>query len=390
MLSLHSPGRLVIALTVATSLIRAAEPQSLDRTLEPYLKQFGLPALSAAVFQGGKILASGSVGTRRAGTNTPVKIDDRFHLGSDSKAFTSLLAAQFVEAGKLRWNSTLADVFPELKEKMTAGAAEITLEELLSHTSGLTDTPARLTLLQQSFEQEGNLDDVRYWIVKETASKPIDHPRGVKFDYSNIGYTIAGAMLERVGKKTWEELILERIIEPLGLKTTGFGPQSTMGKIDAPVGHIIFNDKPKAMLAGPNGDNPVVIGPAGTMHMSVLDFAKWVAWHASEGKRSPALVSPAAVKKLHTPIISTGVRNDAPPGTPKTGEYALGWAKVTYDWASSPAFTHNGSNNMNLANATFWPDSDFGFVIMTNIGGTAADEALRKLGVDLYKTFAKK
>jgi hypothetical protein len=60
------------------------------------------------------------------------------------------------------------------------------------------------------------------------------------------------------------------------------------------------------------------------MHMSVLDFAKWVAWHAGEGKRSPALVSPDIVKKLHTPVIGTGVREDAPAGTPKTGGYALG------------------------------------------------------------------
>jgi hypothetical protein len=60
--------------------------------------------------------------------------------------------------------------------------------------------------------------------------------------------------------------------------------------------------KPKAMLADPNGDNPLVIGPAGTMHMSVLDFAKWVAWHAGEGKRPPVLVSPDIVKKLHTRV----------------------------------------------------------------------------------------
>ena len=76
-----------------------AEPQSLDRMLDPYLKEFGLPALAAAVFQNGSIVACGAVGTRRAGMQIPVTINDRFHIGSDSKAFTSLLAGQSLLTG---------------------------------------------------------------------------------------------------------------------------------------------------------------------------------------------------------------------------------------------------------------------------------------------------
>jgi CubicO group peptidase (beta-lactamase class C family) len=80
-----------------------ANQESLNRTLEPYLKEFTLPALAAAVFKDGAVIASGVAGTRRAGEDIPVTIGDRFHLGSDSKAFTALLAGQFVEQGKLRW-----------------------------------------------------------------------------------------------------------------------------------------------------------------------------------------------------------------------------------------------------------------------------------------------
>jgi len=389
MRSLNSIRRLVIAAILASSTIRAAEPQSLDRTLEPYLKEFGLPALAAAVFREGVVISSGAVGTRRTEREIPVTIEDRFHLGSDTKAFTSLLAGQFVEAGKLRWDSTLAEVFPELKDKMDVEFAKITLEQLLSHSSGLADAPALLDLINRSYLQEGNMDEVRYWMVKEIAPKPLDHTRGSKFDYSNLGYIIAGAILERLGGETWEELVTERIIEPLGLKSAGIGPQASLGKTDAPLGHLMVGGKPKAMLAGPNGDNPLILGPAGTMHMSVLDFAKWVAWHAGEGKRPPALVSTEIVKKLHAPVIGTGAREDAPPGTPKTGKYALGWGEVTVDWAPEPVITHTGSNTMNLALAMFWLENDFGFVIMTNIAGTAADEALRKLAAELYKSFSK-
>jgi CubicO group peptidase (beta-lactamase class C family) len=174
MTSLKSRRRLILIVLLASSPIYAAEPESLDQTLEPYLKEFGLPAVAAAVFKGGVVIASGVAGTRRAGQNIPVGIEDRFHLGSDSKGFTSLLAGQFVEEGKLQWGSTLAEVFPELKETMDAEFAQITLQELLSHSSGLTDRTDLISLINQSYVQDGNMDEVCYWIVKETAPKPLD------------------------------------------------------------------------------------------------------------------------------------------------------------------------------------------------------------------------
>jgi CubicO group peptidase (beta-lactamase class C family) len=374
----------LVACSISASA--ADQPTSLNSTLEPYLKEFGLPALSAAAFKNGDIIAAGAVGTRRAGENLPVTIDDKFHLGSDSKAFTALLAGMYVQQGKLRWDSTLAEIFPELKEKMDPEFAKITVEELLSHSSGLADKDL-LDLVNRSYQQDGNMDDVRYWMLKETAPKPLDHPRGSKFSYSNLGYTLAGVILERLSGKTWEELVAEKIFEPMGFQSAGFGPQASLGQVDATLGHFIIDGKPKAMLAGPNGDNPLILGPAGTIHMSVLDFAKWAAWQAGEGKRPPALVSPEILKMLHTPVIDTGVREDAAPGTPKTGKYALGWGQVLESWAPEPALTHTGSNNANLAVVTIWPQNDFGFVIMTNIGGKGADAALRKLGQDLYQQF---
>jgi hypothetical protein len=99
------------------------------------------------------------------------------------------------------------------------------------------------------------------------------------------------------------------------------------------------------------------------------------------------MVSPDAVKKLHTPVIDTGVREKAPPGTPKTGKYALGWGQRNLDWSRAAVITHSGSNEMNFALVMIWPEADLGFVMMTNIAGEAADDALRELGADLYKRF---
>src|SRR6516164_5709784 len=118
-------GFVVIA-TLSLSAVSAATQPSLRQTLEPYLKEYNLPAFAAAVFKQGVVIASGAAGTRHAGIDIPVQIDDRFHLGSDTKAFTSLLVGQLVQQGKWQWDSTLAQIFPELKETMDPEFAKIT------------------------------------------------------------------------------------------------------------------------------------------------------------------------------------------------------------------------------------------------------------------------
>jgi CubicO group peptidase (beta-lactamase class C family) len=369
---------------------RRAVGTSLNPILDPIRARFELPALAAAVVKNGKIVASGAVGTRRAGTVIPVMIDDRFHIGSDTKAMTSLLAAMLVEGGKIRWDSTVAEIFPELVATMDSGVKAVTLEQLLSHTSGIpSDNDEHAKLLQQSFAQEHrNLDELRYWIIGELIRQPLQSKPVTKFAYANMGYILAGAMLERVSGKTWEELIVARVFDPLGLKSAGLGPQSTLGRVDAPLGHEPLPDGMlKPMLAGPNGDNPEVLGPAGTAHLSVLDFATWAAWNAGEGKRGPSLARPETLRKLHTKVIDMPTKPDAPVGTPSTGSYGFGWVSVTPPFAHEPFLFHGGSNEKNVAYIMLQPKRDFGIVMMTNVGGKKADQAMIALGEDLYRRF---
>ncbi len=373
---------------------QAAGPEPaipLDDVLRPCLARYALPALAAAVVRGGQVVAAGAVGTRRAGTKTPVVISDRFHIGSDTKAMTSLLAGMLVEQEALRWDSTVGAAFPELATDMDAGLRAVTLEQLLSHTSGIpSDNDTFGNLLTESFAQDGlNLDELRFWLVRRWSSQPLAAKPGTTFAYSNMGYTMAGAMLERAAKKTWEELIVERVFAPLGLRTAGFGPQATLGRVDAPLGHLLREDGTlKPMLAGPDGDNPAIIGPAGTVHLSILDFATWASWNACEGRRGPALVRPETLRKLHTQVIEISVP-DAAPGTPAKGGYCLGWGILTMPFAREPFLMHTGSNTMNLAMIMLQPAREFGLVLATNVGGKGADAALRAVAEDIYGRFGQ-
>jgi CubicO group peptidase (beta-lactamase class C family) len=358
---------------------------SLDPMLKPYLSRFGLPAVAAAVVKKGEVVSAGAVGMRRAGTDTPVTINDRFHLGSDTKAMTATIAAMLVEEGRLRWVSTVAEVFPELADKMDPELRRVTLEQLLSHTSGApADNKDFGELLQESLTQEGNLDELRYRLVAKWSRLPLASKPGTGFVYSNMNYTIVGAMTERVTGKTWDELITERVFRPLALGTVGLGCQASLGRIDAPLPHRVVEGKVKAFLAGPNCDNPPIIGPAGIAHMSVLDFARWAGWNAGEGKRGPALVRQETIRKLHLPVVTMPEKKDAAPGTPPGGKYALGWGELSVNWAPYPLLYHGGSNGMNLAHIWIDVKRDLAIVTVTNIAGPEADQALMTLAGELY------
>jgi hypothetical protein len=120
--------------------------------------------------------------------------------------------------------------------------------------------------------------------------------------------------------------------------------------------------------------------------MSVLDFARWAGWNAGSGNRDPALVQHDTLRKLHTPVVEMA-NPDAPPGTPAIGAYGFGWLTIKTPISRDAFLFHGGSNQMNLADILIQPNHDFGIVIMTNVGGRRADEGLKALAADLYKSF---
>ena len=122
---------------------------------------------------------------------------------------------------------------------------------------------------------------------------------GAKYEYSNVGYVLAGAMAERVANQSWETLISSTLFAPLDMKTAGFGGLGTPGQIDQPWPHHA-NGKPVARN-GPPADNPEVMGPAGTVHSSLSDWARFVADQLRGERGESALLQPETYQRLHTP-----------------------------------------------------------------------------------------
>jgi len=321
-------------------------------------EKHNIPGLAAAAVRGEELIAVGATGVRQEGRPEPVTIDDQWHIGSCTKSMTATLAAMFVEEGKLKWDSTIAEVLPAMHCKTEW--KQVTLEQLLRHRSGAPgDAPSDLWAAAR--QARGTLKQQRLDFVRGLLEREPEAPPGTKFIYSNQGYTIAGAMIEHVAGASWEELMQRRLFAPLGMKNAGFGPPGTAARIDQPRAHVIRDGKLQPIPPGPAADNPLVIGPAGTVHCAIGDLAQYAAAHAREGRGAHPLLKPESFAKLH----SVGEGED----------YAMGWGVTKRGWAGGTTLTHNGSNKMWFAVMWVAPAKDAAFVAATNVAGSDAEKA---------------
>ena len=332
-------------------------PADTSQALEVLRKQYNLPALAVVVVKDGKICDRAAVGVRKLGDPTPVTIDDQFHIGSCTKSMTATLAAIFIEEGKLRWDTTIADVFPELKGMMDKQYDSVTVEQLLTQRGGVPGEPPTAAW-KRAWEQKGTPTEQRYEFIKAVlAQPPAVVPPNAKMIYSNQGYAIVGAMLEKITGKSWEDLITEKLFKPLHMDSAGFGPPGTIGKVDQPWGHT------QELLPRQN-DNPPAIAPAGRVHCSLNDLARYTIF-PMEGEQNDGLLKAETFRKLHTP--------------PDGGDYACGWVCVKRDWAGGNVIWHNGGNRFWYVLMGLAPKKDFSVIAATNIFGNGAKTSCDKV-----------
>jgi CubicO group peptidase (beta-lactamase class C family) len=346
-----TPGLPTVILFIASLALadELKQDPKVVELLESIRARRNLPGMIGGVLVDRQLVAVGAVGVRKLGADEKMTIADRVHLGSCTKAMTATRIAMLVESGKLRWDSTLAEVFPDLKPKLHEILATVTLVHLLTHRSGLpADGPWWQLEGSSTTEKRRNL-------LQRWASWQPPHPPGTKFEYSNAGYAFAGLMAEQTTGKSWEDLMTEGLFQPLGMQTAGFGSPGAKDKIDQPWGHTA-DGKPSQI------DNAPPLGPAGTVHCSLPDWAKFVTLHLRGAQGQGELLKPETFRKLHTPL-------------PENENYAFGWAAVERPWASGAALTHSGSNSLWYATVWVAPQRNFATLVAINQGGDVAAQA---------------
>ncbi|MFN7019713.1 MAG: serine hydrolase domain-containing protein [Phycisphaerales bacterium] len=364
----------------------AASPATSERKPDPEIRDVSdrlaaiiekhkIPAMAAVVIRDGRTVARGVAGVRKSGHDAKATLDDLWHLGSCTKSMTATLCAAMVERGTLGWDSTLAEVFADLEPSMHDDYKRVTLSQLLTNRGGVPGGLNFGGLWDTLWNFTGTPTEARRLLARRVLSRPPEYAPGTKSVYSNGGFAIAGHMAETAAGRPYEELMGELLFEPLGMTSCGWGsPGSPAGDADPdqPWGH---SRKGEPVEPRPKGaDNPTALSPAGRLHCTIGDWAKYVALHcragASNPQRSCLLLRPESFDRLHTP-----------PDT--LSDYAFGWARPERPWAgpegSRYVLTHSGSNTMWFCVTWIAPTRDFAVLVCCNSGvesaGRACDEA---------------
>ena len=370
-------GAIVFVKVIGHDKTMIAYSDPVSQMLETIRRKHNLPALAIAVIVNGKIVATNAVGFRINGDPDKVMVDDKFHLGSITKPMTATVAAMLVEQGKISWETTIGEAFPEMIGEIHPDYLDVTLEQLLSHRSGAPEN-APPDLWRKAWNQNGTAPEQRMAFVKGVlALKPEAEP-GTKYIFSNQGYAIAGVMLEKKTGKTWEDLMRLMLFEPLGMTTAGFGAPASPDKADQPWGHTkTLLSGIEAVPPGLRADNPLAISPANAVHCSMGDLAKFVAFHMAGERGESKLLEAESFKKLHATVVG----ND---------DYALGWMVRKRSWAKGRTLMHYGSNTMFYGIVWMAPDRNCAVMVASNIGMDEAFEGCDEAAVKLIHQYFSK
>jgi CubicO group peptidase (beta-lactamase class C family) len=338
----------------------------------------GVPAVAAVLATSRGVQSVHADGLRKAGDKVKVQPWDRFHLGSDTKAFTAMLIAVLVERKQLSYGLTLDKVFPEYARTMDSSMRKVSLDLLLRHRASMpNDLPDWWAFSRKGTPRRQRAELMKTILTdKKNTVKPDE-----RFFYSNLGYVMAAAMAERKLNDSYENLLKKHVLVPLKITTAGFGPAATSkARVDQPWGH---EEDGTPFEPGPNADNPPIQNPATRLHLSLNDWAKYAIDQLKGAKGEKALLPAEAYKKLQEPAG-------------KDENYTRGgWIVLRLPADKGKLLMHDGSNTWNYASALIDPARDYAVLVVSNQGkkkGEAACNAVRNalLEIMLAQSAAKK
>jgi len=358
----------LVALALSAPLAMADEPRDLTPRVEALRAKIDVPALAVILFDDEHTLARGLAGHRSTANDTPITWDDRFHVGSLSKAMTATVAAALVEDGTIKWNATLADHCEEAT-RIPEQYRPIKLRQFLAHRSGLPDDRHGRYALYAALWMRGDtpLNTRHFAVPTSFAQEGMAEPEASML-YTNTGYMMAGHMLEEAAGKPFEDLIRERLFEPLKMTRAGFGEPVEQYDDAEPRGHIRSGDTLDPAPRGPFGALPLAMNPAGGVHCTPPELAAFVRAHLAGLRGKDGLVTADSFKLLHA--------------DPEGDGYALGWALDTRD-PQAVISQHAGSNMRWFAVMAVDPANNRGLIAVMN--AVPDDDA----GVNLFAEIGK-
>jgi CubicO group peptidase (beta-lactamase class C family) len=272
---------------------------------------------SVLVAENGKVIYKKGFGKANMEWNIPNAPDTRFRLGSITKQFTAALILQLVEQGKIKLDGKISNYLPAYRKDI---GEKVTIHQLLNHTSGIPSYTSQASFINEVSRNPYTVDD----FVTKFASRDLEFEPGSRFLYNNSGYFLLGAIIEKVTGQTYEQVLKEKILDPLGMKNTGYDHHGTILE-------------KRASGYGKTGDGYVnapyldmsLPYAAGSLYSTVEDLYLWD-------------------QALYTDRVLTAQSKDVM-YRPGLDEYAYGWVVTKAKWGTLteavPAIKHGGGIN---------------------------------------------
>jgi CubicO group peptidase (beta-lactamase class C family) len=320
---------------------------AVDRLLETQKAANRIPGLAAAVIRNGKLVKRVTLGVADLQTGAPVTADTPFQLSSTTKTFTATSVLLLVADGGLR----LEDCVGDLLDGLPASWHDVTVRQLLSHTSGLPDIvrlPGRLELIAETWK--GALPMIE--------SAPMQFPPGERWAYTQTNYVLLARIVERASGKPLESFMAERLFVPLGMNNSFFAVGGDAARVPA----VNYEPSERGEPALRRLDFPTFVHAAGGLCASLDDLVRWNA-----ALDAGSVLPPALQKEMWT---STPLNNGKPFRIDgKTIGYGLGWA--VDDTPAHRSVGHSGGNS-----SAYRRYLDEGFTIIVLHNGVADPDGL--------------
>ncbi|HWT11366.1 MAG TPA: serine hydrolase [Allosphingosinicella sp.] len=347
--------KLAVLAIAAASAPAAGQPRLPD-PLQAYvanaMAEAEMPGLAVAVVHGDDPAIAQGFGLRRLGEPGRVDADTVFNIASLTKSFTAAAAAILVDEGRLGWNDPVHRWLPQVRFSDPWLTEQISLADLLSHRTGLQ--PANTMFRLTHIDRAEILRRVRYL---EPAS-----PFRTEQVYNNVLYTVAGEVTAAAAGTSWEALIRDRLLEPLGMAQTGFGPGT------APAGNVAA---PHAVIGGLHVPirpaSYVSIAPAGGLNSTARDMTRWLRFQLGGGELDGRrLISAEAMQAMHEPwtMIPTTPAMRANRQVQFFAGYGLGWNVM--DYRGHKLLWHSGNADGMPSYMALLPERRIGVVVMLN------------------------
>ena len=316
--------------------------EKIDKLATETLTRAGVPSASIAVVKDGRIVYVKTYGDAKLEPKTPATTQMRYSIGSISKQFTAAAILMLQDQRKLSLNEKVGKYFPDLTR-----ANEITIRQLLSHTSGYQDYWPQDYVMKPMLEPTSARAIMDAW-----AKKPLDFEPGSKWQYSNTNYVIAGAIVEKVAGMPFFQFLQQNIFKPLSMTSVMDIDQSRLTESD-PVGYMRFALAP--LRVAPKEGKGWLFA-AGELAMTAEDLARW-----DISIMDRKLLKPEAYSELGTEVLlNSGV------GT----NYGLG---VNVSMAlNRRALSHGGEVSGFVAQNIVFPDDRAAVVVLTNQDASGA------------------